>query len=138
MWALHCPLPSTSGNDGQFSDLDHLTLNLHPFRYPYIATIINFSQMWALYCLLQFYLQSKEWLAHISPVGKFACIKAVIFVTWWQGLAIALLFNLEMTPSEVNVPLQNAIQAFLICIEVRDVKFVLITVQRRQALLTCI
>jgi hypothetical protein len=85
--------------------------------YPYIATIINFSQMWALYCLLQFYLQSKEWLAHISPVGKFACIKAVIFVTWWQGLAIALLFNLEMTPSEVNVPLQNAIQAFLICIE---------------------
>lgn len=94
--------------------------------------------MWALYCLLQFYLQSKEWLAHISPVGKFACIKAVIFVTWWQGLAIALLFNLEMTPSEVNVPLQNAIQAFLICIEVRDVKFVLITVQRRQALLTCI
>ena len=95
-------------------------------RYPYITILQNFSQMWALYCLVQFYYATKHELHEINPLAKFLCFKAVVFVTWWQGVVIALVFAtglaakwLPFHPSEEQADmLQTNLQDFIICIEV--------------------
>ncbi|KAG0620925.1 hypothetical protein M758_4G255400 [Ceratodon purpureus] len=93
--------------------------------YPYITIIQNFSQMWALYCLVQFYYATKHELHAIHPLSKFLCFKAVVFVTWWQGVVIALLFATGVAvkwlpghPSKQQTDmLQTNLQDFIICIE---------------------
>jgi len=95
-------------------------------RYPYVTIIQNFSQMWALYCLIQFYYETKHELHEINPLAKFLCFKAVVFVTWWQGVIIALLFATGVaekwlpghTSQEQTNMLQTNLQDFIICIEV--------------------
>lgn len=85
-------------------------------RYPYLTVVINFSQVWALYCLVQFYDVTHERLRHIKPLAKFISFKAIVFATWWQGVGIALLCAFRVLPKEGK--LQSALQDFLICIEV--------------------
>lgn len=45
--------------------------------YLYVCLINNISQLWALYCLILFYLATKEELVPWRPVGKFLCVKMV-------------------------------------------------------------
>ncbi|KAI4318584.1 hypothetical protein MLD38_032266 [Melastoma candidum] len=87
--------------------------------YPYMAVILNFSQSWALYCLVQFYAVTKDELAHIKPLAKFVTFKSIVFLTWWQGVGIALLFQLGLFKSPVAEALQaeSSVQDFIICIE---------------------
>ncbi|XWS72289.1 hypothetical protein CRYUN_Cryun02cG0027200 [Craigia yunnanensis] len=85
------------------------------YGYPYITVVINFSQMWALYCLVQFYDVTHERLRPIKPLAKFISFKAIVFATWWQGVGIALLCAFGVLPEEGK--LQTALQDFLICIE---------------------
>ncbi|KAJ6927801.1 protein LAZ1-like isoform X1 [Populus alba x Populus x berolinensis] len=87
--------------------------------YPYIAVILNFSQSWALYCLVQFYTATKDELAHIKPLYKFLTFKSIVFLTWWQGVAIALLCSLGLFKSSIAQGLQfkSSLQDFIICIE---------------------
>ncbi|EXC35621.1 hypothetical protein L484_000780 [Morus notabilis] len=85
------------------------------YGYPYMAVVLNFSQMWALYCLVQFYNVTHERLQCIKPLAKFISFKAIVFATWWQGLGIALLHEFGVIPKEGK--LQTALQDFLICIE---------------------
>uniref|UniRef100_A0A0E0KEW9 Protein LAZ1 homolog 2 n=1 Tax=Oryza punctata TaxID=4537 RepID=A0A0E0KEW9_ORYPU len=85
------------------------------YGYPYIAVVINFSQTWALYCLVKFYNATHEKLQEIRPLAKFISFKAIVFATWWQGLGIAIICHIGILPKEGKV--QNAIQDFLICIE---------------------
>lgn len=89
-------------------------------RYPYTALILNFSQSWALYCLVQFYGITKDELAHIKPLAKFLTFKSIVFLTWWQGVAISLLSTLGLFKSPIAQQLQfkTSVQDFIICIEV--------------------
>ncbi|XP_057464459.1 protein LAZ1-like isoform X2 [Actinidia eriantha] len=94
--------------------------------YPYTAVVLNFSQSWALYCLVQFYTITKDELAHIKPLAKFLTFKSIVFLTWWQGVAIALLYALGLFKSPIAQALQfqSSVQDFIICIEiVNDLKF---------------
>lgn len=91
--------------------------------YVYAAFIINLSQMWAMYCLVKFYhathhnlREPKNW----RPLGKFLCIKGVVFFTWWQGLGIALLKSRDLINDVGNWgadDVANAFQDYLICAE---------------------
>ncbi|CAG7869786.1 unnamed protein product, partial [Brassica rapa] len=85
------------------------------YGYPYIEVVLNFSQMWALFCLVQFYNVTHERLKEIKPLAKFISFKAIVFATWWQGFGIALLCYYGVLPKEGRF--QNALQDFLICIE---------------------
>ncbi|XP_060961599.1 protein LAZ1 homolog 2 isoform X2 [Cannabis sativa] len=85
------------------------------YGYPYLAVVLNFSQMWALYCLVQFYNVTHERLQPIKPLAKFISFKAIVFATWWQGVAIALLRAFGAIPKQGE--LQSGLQDFLICIE---------------------
>lgn len=87
--------------------------------YSYTAVVLNFSQSWALYCLVQFYAVIKDELAHIKPLAKFLTFKSIVFLTWWQGIAIALLFNWGLLRGPIAQELQfkSSIQDFIICIE---------------------
>nr|GEU98326.1 protein LAZ1 isoform X1 [Tanacetum cinerariifolium] len=87
--------------------------------YPYVAVVLNFSQTWALYCLVQFYEITKKELAHIHPLAKFLTFKSIVFLTWWQGVAIAILcsFGLVRSPVAQQLEFKSSIQDFIICIE---------------------
>ncbi|XP_022636841.1 protein LAZ1 isoform X2 [Vigna radiata var. radiata] len=87
--------------------------------YPYTAVVLNFSQSWALYCLVQFYTVTKDELAHIKPLAKFLTFKSIVFLTWWQGVAIALLctFGLFKSPIAQGLQFKSSVQDFIICIE---------------------
>ncbi|XAR67209.1 hypothetical protein NMG60_11013687 [Bertholletia excelsa] len=85
------------------------------YGYPYLAVVLNFSQMWALYCLVQFYNVTHERLKQIKPLAKFISFKAIVFATWWQGVGIALLCALGVLPKEGR--LKTGLQDYFICIE---------------------
>ncbi|XP_031380578.1 protein LAZ1 isoform X1 [Punica granatum] len=87
--------------------------------YIYMAVVLNFSQSWALYCLVQFYTATKDELEHIKPLAKFLMFKSIVFLTWWQGVAIALFYALGLFKSPIAQGLQfkSSVQDFVICIE---------------------
>ncbi|XP_031745123.1 protein LAZ1 isoform X2 [Cucumis sativus] len=87
--------------------------------YPYMAVVLNFSQTWALYCLIQFYTVTKDELVHIKPLAKFLMFKSIVFLTWWQGVGIALLsaFDLFRSPVAQGLQFKSSVQDFIICIE---------------------
>ena len=53
--------------------------------YLYITLVYNVSVSLALYALFLFYLATRELLQPFEPVLKFFTIKAVIFLSFWQG-----------------------------------------------------
>jgi len=59
--------------------------------YPYMTFVMNFSVMYALYCLVMLFHAVNEELCNPinwRPLGKFLCVKGVVFFTWWQGVVI--------------------------------------------------
>lgn len=93
--------------------------------------VLNFSQTWALYCLVQFYTVTKKKLEPIKPLAKFLVFKSIVFLTWWQGVAVAFLFSIGALRGSLAQELKTRIQDYIICIEVCDVdsaKFCLVAV----------
>ncbi|KAG6626064.1 protein LAZ1 homolog 1-like isoform X1 [Carya illinoinensis] len=87
------------------------------YGYPYLAVVLNFSQTWALYCLLQFYTIIKDKLEPIKPLAKFLTFKSIVFLTWWQGITIAFLFSMGVFKGSLAQELKTRIQDYIICIE---------------------
>ncbi|KAM7507857.1 hypothetical protein LguiA_018310 [Lonicera macranthoides] len=87
------------------------------YAYPYLAVVLNFSQSWALYCLVQFYSVTKDKLAPIKPLAKFLTFKSIVFLTWWQGVAVAFLFSVGAFKGSLAQELKTRIQDYIICIE---------------------
>ncbi|KAL7176234.1 hypothetical protein ACSBR2_029731 [Camellia fascicularis] len=87
------------------------------YAYPYLAVVLNFSQTWALYCLVQFYTVIKDKLAPIKPLAKFLTFKSIVFLTWWQGVAVAFLFSMGAFKGALAQELKTHIQDYIICIE---------------------
>eukprot|EP00064_Thunnus_orientalis_P024067 superscaffoldBa00009833_g24337 len=59
--------------------------------WSYLVIINNISQLFAMYCLVLLYRSLREELTPIRPVGKFLCVKLVVFVSFWQAVFIAFL-----------------------------------------------
>ncbi|CAF2204652.1 hypothetical protein YC2023_093091 [Brassica napus] len=87
------------------------------YGYPYLAVVLNFSQTWALYCLVQFYNVIKDKLAPIKPLAKFLTFKSIVFLTWWQGIIVAFLFSMGIFKGSLAKELKTRIQDYIICIE---------------------
>ncbi|KAI9587342.1 transmembrane protein 184B isoform X1 [Glossina fuscipes] len=93
--------------------------------YIYITVIYNISVSLALYGLYLFYFATRDLLTPFEPVLKFCTIKSVIFLSFWQGVGLAILEKAKVispivdnagtvTPAgTVSAGYQN----FFICIE---------------------
>lgn len=53
-------------------------------RYLWITILYNVTYSLALYALLLFYLGAHDLLLPYNPLLKFALVKLVIFLTFWQ------------------------------------------------------
>eukprot|EP00941_MAST-03F_sp_MAST-3F-sp1_P001283 g1283.t1 len=88
--------------------------------YMWITILLNFSISWAAYCLLLFYLAFHDLLAPFRPVPKFLSIKAVLFLSFWQGVLFSALnyfdFIHEIGAYTAN-DVQTALQDFCVCVE---------------------
>ncbi|RWS13804.1 transmembrane protein 184B-like protein, partial [Dinothrombium tinctorium] len=92
--------------------------------YLYITMIYNFSVSLALYGLVLFYQATKDLLSPYDPVWKFCTVKSVIFLSFWQGVILAVLEKADLLPefySEGAKASEGTVSAgyqnFLICIE---------------------
>lgn len=91
--------------------------------YLYIMLINNVSITLALYGLFLFYFATKNMLKPYNPVIKFLTIKSVIFLTFWQGVLLALLEKIGVIEAYEGPHVLSAgtvaagWQNFIICIE---------------------
>ncbi|XP_012878908.1 PREDICTED: transmembrane protein 184A isoform X2 [Dipodomys ordii] len=98
--------------------------NVHS-GYLYVTLVYNTSVSLALYALFLFYFATRELLRPFEPVLKFLTIKAVIFLSFWQGLLLAILERCGVIPEVQAIDgtrvgagtLAAGYQNFLICIE---------------------
>ncbi|XP_033218476.1 transmembrane protein 184C-like [Belonocnema kinseyi] len=92
--------------------------------FPYMIALNNLSQFVAMYCLVLFYRANAEALQPMKPIGKFLCIKAVVFFSFFQGVLIAMLVYCNVISSIFDTDntkdirqISSKLQNFLICIE---------------------
>lgn len=93
--------------------------------YLYMTIIYNISVSLALYALVAFYAATGDILRPYDPILKFMCVKSVVFLSFWQGVALAILEKAG-TISEVETidgktltegAIAAGYQNFLVCCE---------------------
>uniref|UniRef100_A0A3B1KH10 Transmembrane protein 184B n=1 Tax=Astyanax mexicanus TaxID=7994 RepID=A0A3B1KH10_ASTMX len=89
-----------------------------------MTIIYNISVSLSLYTLFLFYFATRELLVPYSPVLKFFMVKSVIFLSFWQGMLLAILEKCGAIPKiespDVKVgegTVAAGYQNFIICIE---------------------
>jgi len=88
----------------------------------WINMVSLLSSTWAIYCLITFYLAMQEELeASVSnALGKFLCVKLVVFFCFWQMIALQVILMIGYVPETAQYS-QNrfveAIELWLICFE---------------------
>lgn len=89
------------------------------YRSPqfYIVLAQNLSVFIAFAGLLKFYHAVDQDLAWCRPFAKFLCIKGVVFMTFWQGLAISILATTTDVGGSDAEEWAKSAQNFLICLE---------------------
>ncbi|XP_076243594.1 transmembrane endosomal protein isoform X1 [Calliopsis andreniformis] len=91
--------------------------------YIYITIIYNISVSLALYGLFLFYFATRDLLTPFEPVLKFCTVKSVIFLSFWQGVLLAILEKanvispISLGQSTSAGTVSAGYQNFLICIE---------------------
>jgi len=88
--------------------------------YMYLMVINNISVTMAMYGLLYFYHAVADELKKIGPLAKLLCIKAVLFLSFWQGIVIAMLAHYGLVHGSVYNTLdqvETELQDFLLCFE---------------------
>ncbi|KAG8898666.1 hypothetical protein FRC01_010820, partial [Tulasnella sp. 417] len=85
----------------------------------WLVTIISISVTIAMYCLLQLYMPISDLLKPYSPILKFLSVKAVVFLTFWQGTFLAVLASFGvvkdtpyMTAEEINIGFGALLETF--------------------------
>ncbi|XP_022111318.1 transmembrane protein 184B-like [Acanthaster planci] len=110
-------LPFGKYSDGNFSVVD---------GYLYITIIYNISVSLALYAMFLFYFATRDLLSAFRPVPKFFMVKSIIFVSFWQGVLLAILeLGGAITPLVVEGGRETVqagtvsagYQNFLVCVE---------------------
>ncbi|XP_061080851.1 transmembrane protein 184A [Conger conger] len=71
--------------------------------YLYITIVYNFSVSLSLYALFLFYFATSDLLRPFEPVLKFLTIKSVIFLSFWQGMVLAILERCEVIPEALVI-----------------------------------
>ncbi|XP_069012140.1 transmembrane protein 184ba isoform X3 [Embiotoca jacksoni] len=92
--------------------------------YLYVTIINNISVSLSLYALFLFYFATRELLSPYSPMLKFFMVKSVIFLSFWQGMLLAILEKCRAIP-QINSPevsvgegtVAAGYQNLIICIE---------------------
>lgn len=89
------------------------------YRSPqfWFTVIQNISIFTAFAGLLKFYHAVDSELAWCRPFAKFLCIKGVVFMTFWQGLAISTVATMTDAGGDDAEEWAKSAQNFLICIE---------------------
>jgi hypothetical protein len=77
----------------------------------YLQIIYNFCYAAALLGLIHFWAGTRDLLKPYKPIWKFVVVKGVVFITFWQGLALSLIF---INSSERKA---KQLQTWLLCIE---------------------
>eukprot|EP00510_Aplanochytrium_minuta_P007197 CAMPEP_0184042492 /NCGR_PEP_ID=MMETSP0955-20130417/66375_1 /TAXON_ID=627963 /ORGANISM="Aplanochytrium sp, Strain PBS07" /LENGTH=432 /DNA_ID=CAMNT_0026333253 /DNA_START=134 /DNA_END=1432 /DNA_ORIENTATION=- len=88
--------------------------------YAYVSFVQNVSISWAFYDLALFYIALKSSLKPFDPVPKFLAIKAVLFLSFWQGVLLATLAQFDIIDQIGNWTVENVstgVQNWLICFE---------------------
>ncbi|KAI5952537.1 hypothetical protein KGF54_003404 [Candida jiufengensis] len=89
--------------------------------YLWLTLIYNASVTLSLYSLAIFWKILWNDLKPFKPVGKFLCVKLIIFASYWQGVILAILNFFEILPGSnennggqsIGICIQNA----LLCVE---------------------
>ncbi|XP_031442300.1 transmembrane protein 184B-like isoform X1 [Clupea harengus] len=92
--------------------------------YLYVTIVYNISVSLSLYALFLFYFATRDLLVPYSPVLKFFMVKSVIFLSFWQGMLLAILEKCGAIP-QIHAPdvsvgegtVAAGYQNFIICIE---------------------
>uniref|UniRef100_A0A673J9T3 Transmembrane protein 184B-like n=1 Tax=Sinocyclocheilus rhinocerous TaxID=307959 RepID=A0A673J9T3_9TELE len=92
--------------------------------YLYVTIVYNISVSLSLYALFLFYFATRDLLSPYRPMLKFFMVKSVIFLSFWQGMLLAILEKCGTIPQisspEVSVgegTVAAGYQNFIICIE---------------------